>query len=75
MARKRLLDGNFLVGQIEEITMMDFRKAPGDVIDEVVLGKTFIVTRQGKPMAVLQKLPGERLTINAKSDGTFSYKP
>ena len=66
---------NLLQGQIEEITMMGFRAGPGDVIDSVLMGKTFIITRSGKPMAVLQRLPGERLTMNVDSKGKVTYSP
>jgi prevent-host-death family protein len=59
--------------KIETITAMDFRRQPGEILDSVALGKTFIVTKQGKPCAVLQPLPGERLTIVVRSDGSMDY--
>lgn len=73
--RQRLADMNLLTGQIEEITMTDFRASPGDVIDSVLMGKTFIITRQGKPLACLQRLPGERLSMVVGKTGKGSYTP
>lgn len=44
-----------LHGQNEEITATQFRAMPGEVLKQVELGKRFIITRNGKQMAVLQK--------------------
>lgn len=59
--------------QFEYITMMDLRKQPGEVLDSVELGKAFVITKAGRPIAVLSKLPGETLTINIDSQGKVSY--
>ena len=62
-----------LVGQLEEITMMNFRRNPGQIMVETELGKMFVVTKNGKPTAVLSRLPGELIkVIGAK--GEISYK-
>jgi len=42
-----------LEGRRCEITIMDFRKAPGEVFAQVAMGMTFIVTRQGAPIATI----------------------
>lgn len=60
-------------GKIETITAMDFRRQPGEILDSVALGKTFVITKQGKPCGVLQPLPGETLTIVVKRDGSMEY--
>jgi hypothetical protein len=52
---KRFTDMKLLSGQEETITLMDFRKAPGDVITQVQMGKTFTLTKNGKPVAILSK--------------------
>ena len=62
-----------LNGRFESITMMDLRKQPGKVIDMVVLGKTFVLTRGRKEVAVISKLPGVQLTINVGRDGKISH--
>ena len=50
---KRLRDLKAFKGEIEAITAMEFRKAPGEAFAQVQMGKTFIVTHRGKPIAVL----------------------
>ena len=52
---KHIPDMTLLAGTEETITLMDFRKATGDVIAQVEMGKTFTITRKGKPVAVLSK--------------------
>ena len=59
--------------QFEYITMMDLRTQPGEVIDSVELGKIFVITKAGRPVAVLSKLPGETLTMEIDSQGKLSY--
>lgn len=46
-----------LAGRTETITAMDFRKHPGEVLASVVLGKAFVITKQGKPIAYLCQPP------------------
>jgi len=46
-----------LDGRIETITAMDFRRSPGEVFMGVMLGKRFIITKQGKPVAMICGVP------------------
>lgn len=55
MKRKRLCDSNVLGGQTETITMMHLRESPGDIIEQVQMGKVFTITKAGKVVAVLSK--------------------
>ena len=59
--------------EIEIITAVDFRKSPGDVLMQAQLGKTFVITKQGTPVAVLQQLPGETLVLQISRDGKVTY--
>jgi len=70
---KRLTDELSLSGKLETISMMDLRSRPGEVLDAVNLGKTFVLARSGKPLAVLSKLPGD-LVIVVDSKGKVSYE-
>ena len=73
MSYKKLRELRPLNGKLETITAMDFRKQPGEILDSVSLGKTFIVTKQGKPCALLTQLPGQTLTIVVDRKGNQSY--
>ena len=43
------------------ITMMEFRKAPGEIIDRMrYFGEVFTITRQGKPVAYLMPIQTRR---------------
>ena len=42
-----------LAGQTEEITMMQLREGPGDIITQVQMGKTYRITKMGKVVAIL----------------------
>ena len=53
MTRKLLAKSMSLAGQTETITMMDFRKAPGDVLLQAQMGKVFNITKNGVIVAVL----------------------
>lgn len=73
--RKKLTETTMLRGFIEKITMMDLRKSPGDIIEQVQMGKIFIVSKAGKDVAVLQALPGESLTLFISPKGKRDYLP
>lgn len=62
-----------LAGKLEVISMMDLRKQPGEVMASVELGKTFVVERNGKPVAVISQLPGQSLTLVIGRNGEKSY--
>jgi len=49
----RLTDMKLLAGKSETISMSDLRSRPGDVFDQVQLGKTFTITKGGKVVAVI----------------------
>lgn len=44
---------NMLKGEMETITVTEFRKHPGDCLTQVSLGKTFCLKRKGKIVAFL----------------------
>ena len=49
----------------EELTLSDFRKEPGEIIRAVELGKTFTLTKQGRPVAVLSPVELNALQLGA----------
>jgi antitoxin (DNA-binding transcriptional repressor) of toxin-antitoxin stability system len=73
MAYTKLRELTPMEGQLETITMMELRKQPGEILDSVIFGKTFILTKQGKPCAVLTRLPGQTLSIIVDRKGNMSY--
>ena len=70
---QKLVDEQLLAGRFEKITMMDLRDRPGEVFTAIELGKTFVVTRWGKDIAVLSKVPGVQLTMNVDTNGDVTY--
>jgi prevent-host-death family protein len=48
-----------------EVTMRELRNQGGKVVDRVMKGERFTVTRGGKPVAELRPLRGEGLTAGA----------
>ncbi len=70
--RKYLKDQS---GSSQTITMMDLRKNPGEILTAVETGKTFIVTRAGKQIAILSKIPGMEMVMHVDSKGEITYKP
>jgi prevent-host-death family protein len=66
MKNKRLTDLQLLTGQTEEITMMDLRSRPGDVMAQVQSGKTFTVTKAGKVVAVISQPEPNALELGAE---------
>jgi len=63
--RKKLPDMKIFSGQIEEITISDFRAAPGDTISQVQMGKNYDVTRNGHVVAVLREPELSALELGA----------
>lgn len=62
-----------LCGEIETISMMALRRSPGVIMTAVECGKVFIISRAGKEIAVLCRVPGEQLTTEIDSVGNASY--
>ena len=44
-----------------EVTIRDLRNHGGEVVDRVARGERVIITRNGKPVAELRPLPGDRV--------------
>jgi hypothetical protein len=70
---KNIKDEISLAGKLETISMMELRQQPGEVLKSVELGKTFVVERNGKAIAVLSQLPGQNLTLVIGRRGERSY--
>jgi hypothetical protein len=70
---KKITDQISLAGKDEQITIMDWRKQPGEVLSQVALGKTFLITKNGQPVAILSKPPGETLGMTIDSKGKMTY--
>jgi antitoxin (DNA-binding transcriptional repressor) of toxin-antitoxin stability system len=68
-----LSDTISLFGKFEEITQTEFRQMYGEVVKQVELGKTYLITSRGKPVAVLSQVPGQQLTIKIGPNGERSY--
>lgn len=62
----KLTDMKLLSGQTEEISMSALRQRPGDVIDQVQMGKTFTVTKAGKIVATLAAPEPTALELGAE---------
>jgi antitoxin (DNA-binding transcriptional repressor) of toxin-antitoxin stability system len=71
---RHIQDELSLDGKIETITMMDLRKNPGEMIDSVMMGKVFIISKAGKPRAVISKLPGQQLAMAIDAQGKVSFQ-
>ena len=61
----RLTDMDLLAGQVEEITLTDLRRCPGDVFAQVQMGKVFTVTKNGKAIAVVSQPEPNALELGA----------
>lgn len=71
----KLTDMNLLAGSSEEITISDFRSRPGDILTQVQLGRTFTITKNGKPVATLAQpeLNAFELGAAARAAGIQSH--
>jgi antitoxin (DNA-binding transcriptional repressor) of toxin-antitoxin stability system len=70
---RRLKQEASLIGQFESITVSELRQRPGEILTCVELGKTFLITRQGREIAVLSLVPGQTLSITVESDGSLKH--
>lgn len=52
---KTIREMNLLVGESEEITAVELRQHTGDVLEQAAMGKTFVVTKSGKPIATISQ--------------------
>lgn len=64
--RKLLTKSAILVGERETITAMDLRRAPGDVLMQTQMGKTFEITKNGVVVAVLSAPEPNALELAAE---------
>jgi hypothetical protein len=71
---RRLSDEVTLAGRFETITVGDFRRMPGEILACVLLGKTYLIERHGKPVAVLSQPPGVTLAMAMDPKGKISYE-
>lgn len=58
----------------EEITMMELRASPGEVVRYVEMGGAFIITKAGRKIAALVPLSEADLIAEIKSDGKITYR-
>jgi prevent-host-death family protein len=56
----------FLADQQETITASDFRKAPGEVLEQVSMGKHFTLTKNGKAIAEIYPAEKSALELGAE---------
>lgn len=56
----RVEEMKLLAGQTETIELQEMRKRIGDAITQVQMGKTYIITKYGKPVAVLKAMEAPR---------------
>jgi len=52
---KKLRDMSLLQGEHEKITATDFRRSPGEVLEQAAMGKTFTITKNGKPIVTVSQ--------------------
>lgn len=80
---KRLAEMIDLTGQYEEISMMELRSRPGEIMVAVEMGKLFLIKRNEKMIAVLHRVPriengighGDCVSMDFHPDGSCSWKP
>jgi len=53
---KRLSELLDLTGQTETITAIELRRLPGEVMEQAAMGKTYIVTKNGKPIIQITRI-------------------
>lgn len=70
---KRLHDQVVLDKGLERITLTDLRGRPGEVMTLVSMGKTYVLTKHGKDLAVLSKVPGVQLSLEVNRKGVITH--
>ena len=72
---KKLIEYAFgkLNKEIETISTTNFRNLPGEVFEQVKLGKTFLISKNGVVFAAIQRVPCETLSIIVDPKGNISY--
>lgn len=63
-----------LEGKLEVISLTDFRTRPGEVMEQVALGKTYVIERYGKEVGVLSRVPGTQLAMHVARDGRVTHR-
>lgn len=63
---KKLTEMIDLTGQTETITAVEMRKLPGEILEQASLGKTYIVTKNGNPIAQITKVEPTALELGAE---------
>ena len=63
---KKLRDMVPLDGTSETITVMDLRKSPGEVLEQAAMGKTYTVTKNGKPIVTIKRIPPPPVILGAE---------
>jgi prevent-host-death family protein len=58
---KTIKNSHSLRGQKEIVTVTEFRKMPGEVFNQVEMGLLVLVTKNGKPIATIQKFEPIRI--------------
>ena len=64
---RRISEQVSLHGKAEKISIMDFRKRPGEVLQKAALGMTIIITKQGKEVAYLTPFEMTRIKPTIKT--------
>jgi prevent-host-death family protein len=70
---KKLSDEVSLVGKLEVVTISELRNNPGEILAMAELGKTYIITRKGKQVLVLSRVPGVQLSMAVDSNGSATW--
>lgn len=66
---KDYMDG-MLHGEMETITVSEFRASPGDILTQVSLGKSFCIKRKGEIVAFLVHPTDADVVHEVHSDGS-----
>jgi prevent-host-death family protein len=65
---KKISELQSLVGQVETISLTDLRNLPGEVFNQVQMGKQYVVTKSGKIIARIMPQPKPVAFLEPSSD-------